>query len=195
MILVDVSLVGPSWCLPLWPRSRTGAVWGSHGGVGVTRAPPVLCRICVPFYFVSWRMRGCEPWGWLNPQAPSEEDQELLLVPMPLLGLFFFPWGSPKRKPVTSLPPNSSCPLPYPSIPVGAEWGEDMGWAGRLPPSFCPLFKHGDSSQIFGIFSGRFTSVWGFGRGKRIKNPSVQLTKKINIFTVEVINKGHFTLN
>lgn len=116
--------------------------------------------------------------GWLHPQTPSEEDQELLLAPLPILGLFFSPRGSPKRKPSASLPPNSSCPLPYPSVPAGAEYGGDTGWAGRLPPSFCPLFKHGDSSQIFGLFSGRFASVWGFGWGEHIKNLSVQLTKK-----------------
>lgn len=152
VILVDVSLVGPSWCLPLWPRSRTGAVWGSHGGVGVTRAPPVLCRICVPFYFVSWRMRGCEPWGWLNPQAPSEEDQELLLVPLPLLGLFFSPGAAPKGSPAPRCPQIPLAPFPTPPSLHGLSRGGTGGGSGACPPLFVPYLSTGTAHKSLGYF-------------------------------------------
>lgn len=152
MILVDVSLVGPIWCSPLWLRSRSGAVWGSHGGVGVTRAPPVLCRVCVPFYFVSWRIRRCKPWGGSIPKRPARRTRSCFWPLCPFWGCFFPPGAAPKGSPAPRCPQIPLAPFPTPPSLQGLSMGGTRGGPGACPPLFVPYLSTGTAHKSLGYF-------------------------------------------
>lgn len=130
--------------------------------------------------------------GLPDPQTPSVQEQDkLLLVPLTLFGLLFPPGPSPKGSLSTSLPPHSSCPLPYPSLLAGAEYGGARGRLGTRHPGFVPYLSTGTTHKSLGYLWDIFRLFRfgvGFWKEKAYQEPVGAIKKKkqkIDIFIVE----------